>query len=98
MISASDAHGYEIAVVGGGPPGLTTALYRARLGHAPVVIDPAGGPADATDPVDRVLERARDRGVAVRDARTFAGLDSHIRVAVRRPHGNDLLLDALRDR
>ena len=60
--------------------------------------DPPGGPADATDPVDRVLERARDRGVAVRDARTFAGLDSHIRVAVRRPHGNDLLLDALRDR
>jgi threonine-phosphate decarboxylase len=50
------------------------------------------------DPVDRVLARARDAGIAVRDARTFAGLDSHIRVAVRRPHENDLLLDALLDR
>ena len=60
--------------------------------------DPVDDPGGATDPVDRVLERARDRGVAVRDARTFAGLDSHIRVAVRRPHENDLLLDALLDR
>ena len=45
--------------------------------------------------VDAVTRRAREHGVAVRDARTFAGLDSHIRVAVRRPHENDLLLDAL---
>ena len=47
------------------------------------------------DAVDAVIRRAREHGVAVRDARTFAGLDSHIRVAVRRPHENDLLLDAL---
>ncbi|MFA1610337.1 threonine-phosphate decarboxylase [Halobellus rubicundus] len=47
--------------------------------------------------VDRILERAREGGVAVRDARTFARLDSHIRVAVRRPHENDRLLDALLD-
>ncbi|ELZ50637.1 aminotransferase class I and II [Halorubrum coriense DSM 10284] len=45
--------------------------------------------------VDRVVERARDRGVAVRDARTFRGLDSHVRVAVRRPAENDRLLAAL---
>ncbi|SDF01602.1 threonine-phosphate decarboxylase [Halorubrum xinjiangense] len=45
--------------------------------------------------VDRVIERARDRGVAVRDARTFRGLDSHVRVAVRRPRENDRLLAAL---
>ena len=45
--------------------------------------------------VDRVIERARDRGVAVRDARTFRGLDSHVRVAVRRPAENDRLLAAL---
>ncbi|MDB2241400.1 aminotransferase class I/II-fold pyridoxal phosphate-dependent enzyme [Halorubrum ezzemoulense] len=45
--------------------------------------------------VDRVVARARERGVAVRDARTFRGLDSHVRVAVRRPAENDRLLAAL---
>jgi histidinol-phosphate/aromatic aminotransferase/cobyric acid decarboxylase-like protein len=45
--------------------------------------------------VDRVIERARERGVAVRDARSFRGLDSHVRVAVRRPTENDRLLAAL---
>ena len=45
--------------------------------------------------VDRVVERARDRGVAIRDARSFRGLDSHVRVAVRRPAENDRLLAAL---
>jgi histidinol-phosphate/aromatic aminotransferase/cobyric acid decarboxylase-like protein len=77
--------------------------YEVAPSAAPFLLvdvgdDPPGGPADATDPVDRVLGRVRDRGVAVRDARTFAGLDSHIRVAVRRPHETDLLLDALLDR
>jgi len=33
--------------------------------------------------------------VAIRDATTFRGLDSHIRVAVKRPDENDQLLDAL---
>ncbi|QAU12948.1 aminotransferase class I/II-fold pyridoxal phosphate-dependent enzyme [Halorubrum sp. BOL3-1] len=45
--------------------------------------------------VDRVVERARERGVAIRDARSFRGLDSHVRVAVRRPAENDRLLAAL---
>ncbi|MBB6647554.1 aminotransferase class I/II-fold pyridoxal phosphate-dependent enzyme [Halobellus ruber] len=61
--------------------------------------EPSGGDeSTSADAVDAVLARTRDAGVAVRDARTFAGLDSHIRVAVRRPHENDLLLDALLDR
>ncbi|MFB6250123.1 MAG: threonine-phosphate decarboxylase [Halobellus sp.] len=47
--------------------------------------------------VDGVLSRARDAGIAIRDARTFARLDSHVRVAVRRPHENDRLLAALLD-
>lgn len=42
-----------------------------------------------------VCRRARERGVVVRDATTFRGLDSHVRVAVRRPAENDRLLDAL---
>ena len=45
--------------------------------------------------VERVVADARDRGVAVRDATTFRGLDAHVRVAVRRPDENDRLLAAL---
>ncbi|MBV0901379.1 threonine-phosphate decarboxylase CobD [Haloarcula salina] len=45
--------------------------------------------------VDEVLSSAREAGIALRDARTFRGLDSHIRVAVRSPAENDQLLEAL---
>lgn len=45
--------------------------------------------------VERVVADARDRGVAVRDATTFRGLDAHVRVAIRRPAENDRLLAAL---
>ncbi|SFR36253.1 threonine-phosphate decarboxylase [Halogeometricum limi] len=45
--------------------------------------------------VDELLEHARERGFALRDARTFATLDSHVRVAVRRPHENDELVRTL---
>jgi histidinol-phosphate/aromatic aminotransferase/cobyric acid decarboxylase-like protein len=45
--------------------------------------------------VPAVVERARDGGVAVRDATDYRGLDSHVRVAVRKPDENDRLLDAL---
>ncbi len=82
-VAASDAP-FLLVDVDGGPIG----------GDEP---SDADGSSDA-DAVDAVLDRARDAGVAVRDARTFSGLDSHIRVAVRRPHENDLLLDALLDR
>ena len=47
--------------------------------------------------VDHLLAAARERGVALRDARTFRGLDSHIRIAVRTPEGNDRLLAVLRE-
>jgi threonine-phosphate decarboxylase len=45
--------------------------------------------------VEEVLERARDNGVAIRDATTFRGLDSHVRVAVKDRDANDRLLEAL---
>ncbi len=44
-----------------------------------------------------VVESARERGVALRDATTFRGLDSHVRVAVRLPDENDRLLEVLAD-
>lgn len=47
--------------------------------------------------VDGLLETARERGVVLRDARTFRGLDQHVRVAVRRPAENDRLLEVLQD-
>lgn len=47
--------------------------------------------------VDRVLDHLEDHDIAVRDARTFRGLASHIRVAVRLPDENDRLLEALSD-
>ncbi|WP_435073457.1 NAD(P)/FAD-dependent oxidoreductase [Halorubrum sp. HHNYT27] len=43
MSSSEDE--YDIAVVGGGPAGLTTALYGARLGHETALIDRGGGRA-----------------------------------------------------
>lgn len=44
---------------------------------------------------ERLIERARESGVVVRDATTFRGLDSHIRVAVRERGENERLLAAL---
>lgn len=46
-------------------------------------------------PVSEVIDDARREGIVLRDATTFRGLDSHVRVAVRRPDENDRLLDAL---
>lgn len=45
--------------------------------------------------VDDLLAGARDEGLALRDARTFRGLDSHVRAAVRLPEENDRLLEVL---
>ncbi|MFC7019916.1 MULTISPECIES: threonine-phosphate decarboxylase CobD [Haloarcula] len=49
--------------------------------------------ADAS--VDALLASAREQGLALRNARTFRGLDSHVRVAVRTSAENDRLLEAL---
>jgi len=45
--------------------------------------------------VEGVQREVRAADIAVRDARTFRGLDSHVRVAVRTPAENDRLLGAL---
>ncbi|WP_408960119.1 aminotransferase class I/II-fold pyridoxal phosphate-dependent enzyme [Natrinema sp. 74] len=45
--------------------------------------------------VARVLADARADGVAIRDATTFRGLDSHVRIAVKDRPSNDRLLAAV---
>lgn len=64
-------------------------------------VHPSEAPFLLLDAGDRdvpgIVAAARDRGIAVRDATTFRGLDSHVRVAVRRPDENDRLLDVLAD-
>lgn len=47
------------------------------------------------DSVESVVKAAKTERIAIRDATTFRGLDSHIRVAVKRPHENDQLLETL---
>ncbi|WP_336360970.1 threonine-phosphate decarboxylase [Haladaptatus sp. ZSTT2] len=47
--------------------------------------------------VANLLDHALSHGIAIRDATTFRGLDSHIRVAVRLPDENDELLAVLCD-
>ena len=47
--------------------------------------------------VDRILDRVHETDLTVRDARSFRGLDSHIRIAVRTDAENDRLLDVLCD-
>ncbi len=47
--------------------------------------------------VDRVLDRVHEEDLTVRDARTFRGLDSHVRIAIRTEAENDRLTDVLCD-
>ncbi len=77
---------------------------RARMADAlgdEYGIEPSDAPYLLLDTgdrsVDRVLDRVREAGLRVRDARTFRGLDTHIRIAVRTREENDRLLDVLCD-
>lgn len=75
---------------------------RARLKRAFEDIGVAVHPSEAPflllelgdRDVDRVVAGFRREGIAVRDARSFRTLDTHVRVAVRGPDENDRLLEA----
>ncbi|MCF2165978.1 threonine-phosphate decarboxylase CobD [Halobacterium salinarum] len=76
------------------------ARMRAALADA-FDVHPSSAPFLLLDvgprPVDAVMAAASAEGIRLRDATTFRGLDSHVRVAVRTPDENDRLLAALAD-
>jgi thioredoxin reductase (NADPH) len=47
--------GYEVVVVGGGPAGMTAALYTTRLGHRTAVVNRGGGRAAMMQEVHNLL-------------------------------------------
>jgi L-threonine-O-3-phosphate decarboxylase len=66
--------------------------YEVTDSDAPFLLLDVG-----TRSVDTVVETALERRIAVRDARSFRGLDNHVRVAVRGTDDNDWLIEVLRD-
>lgn len=51
---------YEVVVVGGGPAGLTTALYATRLGHRTAVVNRSGGRYESVATVHNFLGVSED--------------------------------------
>ncbi|UPV76221.1 NAD(P)/FAD-dependent oxidoreductase [Halorussus limi] len=51
---------YEVVVVGGGPAGLTTALYATRLGHRTAMVDREGGRYESVASVHNLLGVSED--------------------------------------
>ncbi|RCU44358.1 NAD(P)/FAD-dependent oxidoreductase [Haloplanus salinus] len=52
---AVDQQEYEVVVIGGGPAGLSTALYSVRLGHETVLVNRGGGRAAMMKEVHNVV-------------------------------------------
>lgn len=68
---------------------LSAAGYGVAPSDAPFLLLSVDGD------VDDLLSRAEREGLILRDARTFRGLDSHVRVAVRERTENDRLVEVL---
>lgn len=56
----TDRLSYEVAVVGGGPAGMTAALYTTRLGHRTAVFEAEGGRHAAVDHVHNLFGVSED--------------------------------------
>ncbi|AXG10852.1 NAD(P)/FAD-dependent oxidoreductase [Haloplanus rubicundus] len=56
----SDQTTYDVAVVGGGPAGLTAALYTTRLGHDTVIVNRGGGRAAMMQDTHNVIGITED--------------------------------------
>ncbi|MFB6167379.1 MAG: NAD(P)/FAD-dependent oxidoreductase [Haloferacaceae archaeon] len=55
MDDETEVHGYDVVVVGGGPAGMTAALYSTRLGHQTALVDRGGGRAAMMTEVHNVV-------------------------------------------
>ncbi|MEF8851878.1 MAG: NAD(P)/FAD-dependent oxidoreductase [Haloarculaceae archaeon] len=55
MSENEDRHEYEVVVVGGGPAGMTAAMYSTRLGHRTAVVNRGGGRAAMMQEVHNLL-------------------------------------------
>ena len=60
MSTDTDVHEYDVVVVGGGPAGMTAALYSTRLGHKTAVVTRGGGRAAMMKEVHNVLGVTED--------------------------------------
>jgi thioredoxin reductase (NADPH) len=55
MSDDTETHEYEVVVVGGGPAGMSAALYSTRLGHKTAVVNAGGGRAAMMKEVHNLL-------------------------------------------
>ena len=60
MSDDTNTHEYEVVVVGGGPAGMTAALYSTRLGHDTAVVNRGGGRAAMMQEVHNLLGVTED--------------------------------------
>ncbi len=72
--------------------GLEARGFDVRPSEAPFVL------CAVDEPVADLLSACRERGVVLRDATTFRGLESHVRIAVRSREATEALFSALDDR
>lgn len=73
----SELEGYEVVVVGGGPAGMTTALYTTRLGHRTAVVDEPGGRHMRVAGVHNLVGVSEDTSGAVLDELGTAQLEEY---------------------
>lgn len=69
-----------------------TDRFEVRPSAAPFLLVGVSDPG-----VDAVLETAAEHGIELRDARSFRGLDDHVRVAVRDREATDRTLEVFAD-
>lgn len=76
------------------------ARLRERLASFGFDVCPSEAPfllCDVGEPPDGLLSACRERGVVLRDATTFRGLDTHVRIAVRDRAATDRLCAVLEE-
>ena len=74
------------------------AHLRDRLAEHGLEVFPSEAPfllCDVGGPPDALLAACRERGVVLRDATTFRGLDRHVRIAVRTREATETLCETL---